>query len=44
MIIVIEKYLDIIKNKYTIVKKVRDIFENFHETIFSKDENKIDLF
>lgn len=41
---IIEKYLDIIKNKYTIVKEVRDIFENFHETIFSKDENKIDLF
>ena len=36
--------LDIIENKYTAVTEVRNIFENFHETMFSKDENKIDLF
>lgn len=41
---VIDKYLNIIKEKYPIVKEVRDIFESFYETIFSKNENKIDLF
>ena len=41
---IIDKNLEIIIEKYPITKEVEDIFENFHDTIFSKDENKIDLF
>jgi len=40
----IDKYLNIIEEKYPVVKDVKKIFDNFHETIFSKDENKIYLF
>lgn len=40
----IEKYKEIIIQKYPIVEEVRNIFEDFHDTIFSKDENKLDEF
>lgn len=41
---VIEKNIDIIKTKFNIVEKIRDIFINFHDTIFSNDITKLDEF
>lgn len=41
---IITQYLDIIVTKYPIVKEVHDIFKDFHDTIFSKDEETLDIF
>lgn len=40
----ISKYMDIIKEKYSIVKEIESIFQEYHEAIMGKDENKIDIF
>lgn len=40
----ITKYVDLISNKYLIVKTVEEAFKAFHNTMFSKDENKLDEF
>lgn len=40
----IEKYLDIIEEKYSIVKDVRMIFKEYHSVIMGKDEDKLDVF
>lgn len=40
----IEKYLDIIEEKYPIVKEFREIFNEYHSIIMGDDENKIDEF
>lgn len=40
----ISKYLDIIIERYPIVKEVKEIFEDFHAMMFSKDESLLDVF
>lgn len=40
----ISKYMDIMKEKYSIVKEIESIFQEYHEAIMGKDENKIDIF
>ena len=40
----ISKYLDIIIEKYPIVKEIKDIFKDFHDVMFSKDESLLDIF
>ena len=40
----ITKYIDIISIKYPIVKDIQEIFMDFHDTIFSNDERKLDTF
>lgn len=40
----ISKHIEIIEEKYPIVKEVATIFKEFHDTIFSKDANKLDTF
>ena len=40
----INKYIEKIKNKYEVVKKVEIIFKDFHDVMFSKDEEMIDIF
>lgn len=40
----INKYMEIIEEKYPIVKEIKDIFQEYHETIMGNDENKIDEF
>ena len=41
---IIRDNLNIIEEKYPIVKEVATTFKEFHDTIFSKDENKLYLF
>lgn len=38
------KYLDIIIERYPIVKEVGQIFKDFHDVIFSNDESLLDIF
>lgn len=40
----IENYIDVIKNKYPIIKDINDIFRDFHNTMFSKEPDKLDEF
>lgn len=40
----IDKYIDIIKNKYPIIQDIKNIFNDFHQTIFGKDPNELDIF
>ncbi len=40
----IEKYLPIIENKYPIVKTIKTIFIDFHDTIFVNDTELLDIF
>ncbi len=40
----IEKHIDIIVDKYPIVKEIQEIFKEFHDTIFSNEESKLDSF
>lgn len=40
----IEKYMNLIIDKYPIVGTTKEIFMNFHKTIFSKDEELLDVF
>ena len=40
----IENNIEIIKEKYLIVQQIQAIFKDFHDTIFSNDENKLDTF
>lgn len=40
----IEKYINIIEDKYPIVTEVKNIFIDFHNTIFSKKTDKLDEF
>ena len=38
------KYIEIIENKFPLVKNIREIFQEFHGIIMGDDENKIDEF
>ncbi|MDD3402029.1 MAG: transposase [Hespellia sp.] len=38
----IEKYIDIIKNKYPIIENVETMFKEFHALLMGKDEKKLD--
>ena len=40
----INKYIEIIEEKYSIVKEIKDIFQEYHSIIMGNDENKIDEF
>lgn len=40
----IETNIKIIKLKYKIVEQIQEIFKDFHTTIFSGDENQLDIF
>ena len=40
----IEKYFEIIKEKYPIAKEINDIFQDYHSIIMGSDEDKIDEF
>ena len=40
----ISNYIEIIEERYPIVKEVQTSFKQFHDTIFSKDEDKLDIF
>lgn len=40
----IDKYLNIIEEKYSIVKEIKNIFQEYHSIIMGNDENKIDDF
>ena len=40
----IDKYIEKIKDKYLIVNQVQTIFRDFHDTIFSKQEDDLDNF
>lgn len=40
----IDKYVEIIEAKYPIVKKIKDIFQEYHSIIMGDDENEIDKF
>lgn len=40
----IENNLKIIQNKFSVVKEVKNIFKDFHNTIFSKDDTTLDAF
>ena len=39
---IIKDNIEIIKEKYTITEQIRIAFKEFHNTIFSNDESKID--
>ena len=41
---IIEDNIDIIIEKYPIVKRIKEIFIDFHDTIFSKDPEMLDAF
>lgn len=41
---IIEDNIDIIIEKYPIVKRIKEIFSDFHDTIFSKDSEMLDAF
>ncbi len=41
---IIESNIEIIKEKYPIVSQIQTTFKNFHDAIFSDDENKLDDF
>ena len=41
---IIEDNIDIIIEKYPIIKKIKEIFIDFHNTIFSKDTEMLDAF
>ena len=40
----IDKYLEIIEEKYPIVKEIKDIFTEYHSIIMGRDAKKIDEF
>lgn len=40
----IEKYIDIITNKYPVVTDVQEIFQSFHDVIFDNNPNLLDTF
>ncbi len=40
----INNYIEIIGEKYSIVKEIKNIFEEYHSIIMGDDENKIDIF
>lgn len=40
----IEKNMDIIKEKYPLVQEIKDIFNNFHQTMFGENPNELDKF
>ncbi len=40
----INKYMEIIEEKYPIVKEIKDIFQEYHSIIMGNDENKIEEF
>lgn len=40
----IDKYLELIEEKYPIVKEIKDIFQEYHSIIMGNDEDKIDEF
>ena len=40
----IEKYIEIIKAKYPIVREVQDIFYDFHQVMFGNNPNELDKF
>ena len=40
----ISDYIAIIEEKYSMINEIKTAFKDFHDTIFSKDENKIDDF
>lgn len=40
----ITKYLDLIISKYPIVKKIGDLFKDFHDIMFSKNPDLLDKF
>ena len=40
----IDKYLEIIEEKFPIAKEIKDIFQEYHSIIMGSDDNKIDEF
>jgi len=40
----IENHIDIIKEKHQIVEVLRNIYDDFHQTIMGKDPNKLEIF
>lgn len=40
----IEKYINIIEDNYSIIKIVKEVFKDFHNTMFSKEPDKLDEF
>lgn len=40
----IDKYIEIIEEKYPIVKEIKDIFQEYHSIIMGNDKNEIDKF
>lgn len=40
----IEKNMDIIKEKYPLIQEIKEIFNDFHQTIFGKNPDELDTF
>ena len=41
---IIEENIGLLQNEYPIIKEIRTIFLDFHDTIFSNDTEMLDIF